>query len=258
MLPDEPSSLPICLKCGRELQINDHFCGYCGNEVAAKSNTSREDVFSVLTPSLFYYFATLALLALYKLTPAFDDDFESFLFISIVDDLIVIAFALYAIKDVIPLFSFKRFRFSIAFLTVGGALIGSFFISWLATIINIAISDDVFYDTYLFQQTSSPFLFATLFICVQPAIFEEIAFRGFLFNNIQKLSSPMSTVYITSFIFGIIHLAVISMLWLVPIGLAFAFLRLRYNTIWYGVLGHFTYNFGITFLEFFFPDFFIP
>lgn len=137
-----------------------------------------------------------------------------------------------------------------AALTIVGALLGSVIISWIANIIQISISDDVFYNPYLFQDTGSPFLLATLFICVQPAIFEEVAFRGFLFTNIQKIASPLGAVYVTSFLFGIIHLAVISLLWLVPIGLAFAFLRLKYNIIWYGVIGHFTYNLGITILEF--------
>ncbi|TXH26639.1 MAG: CPBP family intramembrane metalloprotease [Cyclobacteriaceae bacterium] len=46
------------------------------------------------------------------------------------------------------------------------------------------------------------------------------------------------------------HLAFISLIWLIPIGLAFGFLRSRYNTIWYGIVGHFVYNFCITVYEF--------
>lgn len=43
---------------------------------------------------------------------------------------------------------------------------------------------------------------------------------------------------------------VICMLWLVPGGLIFAFMRMKYNTLWYGIVGHFTYNFVITVLDF--------
>lgn len=258
MEANETLSFAACESCGSQLQITDRFCGNCGKEHSVELERPPVDVYTVLSPSLIYYFITLALLAVYKLTPAFEDDFESFLFISAVDVLIVVWFAIYAFKDLVPLFSIKNFRLSIACLTVLSALAGSVFISWFANILNLAISDDVFYNTYLFADTSYPFLFATLLLCVQPAIFEEVAFRGFLFNNIQKLSTPKGTVYITSFIFGILHLAIVSMLWLVPIGLAFAFLRLRYNTIWYGVIGHFTYNFGITAIEFFWPELFLP
>jgi len=41
-----------------------------------------------------------------------------------------------------------------------------------------------------------------------------------------------------------------SLLWLVPIGLAFGYLRDKHNTLWYGMIGHFAYNFSITFFEF--------
>jgi membrane protease YdiL (CAAX protease family) len=91
---------------------------------------------------------------------------------------------------------------------------------------------------------------ATLFIAVQPAIFEEITFRGFLFNNLKQVSGGPSAVYITGFVFGMMHLALISLLWLVPIGLAFGYLRNKYNTLWYGVIGHFTYNFIIVMNDF--------
>ena len=46
------------------------------------------------------------------------------------------------------------------------------------------------------------------------------------------------------------HLQIISLLWLIPIGLVFGLLRNKYNTLWYGVIGHFVYNFSITVYEF--------
>ena len=64
------------------------------------------------------------------------------------------------------------------------------------------------------------------------------------------MTTPTGAVYITAFVFGIIHLAVISMLWLVPLGLIFGMLRAKYNTLWYGVIGHFTYNLGFILLEY--------
>ena len=47
-----------------------------------------------------------------------------------------------------------------------------------------------------------------------------------------------------------IHLSIISLLWLVPLGLVLGFLRGKYNTLWYGMVAHFTYNFAITIFEF--------
>ncbi|HYF70621.1 MAG TPA: CPBP family intramembrane glutamic endopeptidase [Ohtaekwangia sp.] len=86
--------------------------------------------------------------------------------------------------------------------------------------------------------------------CILPAVFEEVAFRGFMFTNLQAVTNTKSVIYITAFLFGVIHLSFISLLWLIPIGIVFAVLRARYNTLWYGVVGHFTYNFTITLIEF--------
>lgn len=240
-----------CIQCGAPVNVADIFCSHCGRELSATVRPPQEDVFSTLTPSLLYYFATLILLMVYKFTPAFPEGFEGQVAISILDIGIVIAFCIYARRDLAPLFSVSGLSSKIMLLTVAGALAGSALISLVANWINVSISDDVFYNPYLFEDTQFPLLISVLFICVQPAIFEEVAFRGFLFSNLEKVTSPAGAVYISSFIFGLLHLAFISMIWLVPIGLAFAFLRLKYNTLWYGMIGHFTYNLGITLIEFY-------
>lgn len=240
-----------CMHCGAPAKITDIFCSYCGRELSATVAPPREDVFTTLAPSLLYYFATLILLMVYKFTPAFPEGFEGQVAISLLDIGIVIAFCIYARRELAPLFSVSRLSVKIMLLTVVGALVGSVFISQVANWINVSISDDVFYNPYLFEDTQFPFLISVLFICVQPAIFEEVAFRGFLFSNLEKVTSPAGAVYISSFVFGLLHLAFISLIWLVPIGLAFAFLRLKYNTLWYGIIGHFTYNLGITLIEFY-------
>lgn len=117
----------------------DRFCGNCGNEISDEAEKPHEDAFTILTPSLLYYFITLALLVIYKLTPVFGNDFEGFLYVSVIDVLIVVCFTIYSYKDLKHLFSLQGFRLSIAGLTILGALAGSIFISWFANIINIVI-----------------------------------------------------------------------------------------------------------------------
>ncbi|HEU5292196.1 MAG TPA: CPBP family intramembrane glutamic endopeptidase [Cyclobacteriaceae bacterium] len=247
------SDSPRCPHCSTVIQTDARFCGKCGKQIKHEVQAHHPtDVFEHLGPVLLFYFITLILLIVYKFTSTFPEGINGMLVVSVIDIVIVIVFWVYNHYEVKPLFSFANVKFSVAILTVLGALLGSLSIFFLADLIQISISDhDVFYNPYLFGDTPYPMLLSILFICVQPAIFEEVAFRGFMFNNLQRVSSPIGAIYITSFIFGIIHLAFISMLWLVPLGLAFAFLRYRYNTLWYGVIGHFTYNLGITLLEFY-------
>jgi len=241
----------LCPSCGGKLKVTDTFCGHCGKEIINVGIVEyKNDVFKDLAPTLLYYFITLLLLGLYKLTTIFPEGFEGMVIVSTIDILIVCVFWWNSSNEIKPLFSFREVKVKILMLTVGAALAGSVVISYLATLIQVAIRDDVFYNYYLFYDTSYPKFFAILFICVHPAIFEEIAFRGFLFSNLEKITSSIGALYITSFLFGIMHISIISLLWLVPIGLAFAFLRMRYNIIWYGIIGHFTYNFGVILIEF--------
>jgi membrane protease YdiL (CAAX protease family) len=251
---DAEIAQPLCPHCGTIVQQGDNFCGACGKDIKANLTTSadhHQDVFEILKPTLAYYGITLLLLATYKLTSLFPDGFEGMLGITIIDTTIVVAFWMLFSRELRPLFSFRNVKLKTIALTVMCAAVGAVVVSFAAEIINFSISDDVFYDMYLFEDTNYPFLFATLFIAVHPAIFEEVAFRGFMYNNVAELTTPWNAIFITGFVFGIIHLAIISMLWLVPIGLIFAWLRWKYNTLWYGMVGHFVYNFSITVIEYY-------
>jgi membrane protease YdiL (CAAX protease family) len=250
MIESSLNSPPSCPHCQGTISSTDSFCGHCGRELKSTAEEINEDVFSALRPTLLYYFVTLILLATYKFTKAFPIGLEGMLIVTVLDVLIVIAFWVNYYEDLKSLFTFSGLRVGLIALTILGAIGGSIVVSVVAKVINLSIHDDVFYDTYLFEDTSNPFLFATLLIAVQPAIFEEVTFRGFLFDNLKKVSNGKSAVYISGFVFGIMHLQIISLLWLVPIGLAFGFLRNKYNTLWYGMIGHFVYNFSITFFEF--------
>jgi membrane protease YdiL (CAAX protease family) len=239
-----------CAKCNEVLLSDEKFCGYCGQEVAIQEGAVDDDAFTVIQPTLVYYFATLVLLSIYKFTELFPEGIEGLLAISVIDVVIVIVFWGYFFRDLRPLFSLRKLDLKIMLFTVGGAFAGAVMISRLAELINISLFDDVYYSPYSFEDTSQPFLWAIIMTCLQPAIFEEVAFRGFMFTNLQVLSSPRGAVYISAILFGVMHLSFISLLWLVPLGIIFAMMRLRYNTLWYGIIGHFIYNLTITVIEF--------
>ena len=240
----------MCPNCSNEVPLDSTFCPSCGKPTIQES-TEPVNAFEVLNPSLLYYFGTLIILGLFKLTGIFPAGFSGMVWINAINVLIVIGFWLKFSDDLRGLYSIKNIELSIIGSVVIGAIAGGFLVSIVANFIQVTINDDVFYNYYLFQDTASPKLFAIIFICVQPAIFEEVAFRGFLFNNIGAITSPQTAVYVTSILFGVLHLSFISLIWLVPIGLVFALLRKRYGTLWYGMIGHFCYNFTVISIEYF-------
>ncbi|TXH24623.1 MAG: hypothetical protein E6Q96_10105, partial [Cyclobacteriaceae bacterium] len=185
-----------CPHCAEAIDRADVFCGSCGKEIISSEDTNSEEVFSRLAPTLLYYFITLILLTIYKFTEVFPQGFDGLLIVSALDIIIVFVFWLNNHVEVGLLFRLRGLRLRVMMLTVAGAIIGSAVVSVIADFINHSIQDDVFYSTSYFAETSYPLLFATLLIAVQPAIFEEVAFRGFLFNNLKEIAGTNSAVYI--------------------------------------------------------------
>jgi membrane protease YdiL (CAAX protease family) len=209
----------------------------------------HQDVFASLSEPLWFYFLMLALLSVYKFTDVFPEGLQGQVIADVVVSALVVLFATLQRKELVALLSFRGVRFEILAITVVGALFLSIIVDAVANFINVSISDDIFYSTALFADTRYPLLFATLIIAVQPAIFEELAFRGMVFGALRNISKGGTALYVSSILFAIIHLQVISLLWLVPLGLALGYLREKYNTLWYGIAGHFAYNFALIYNE---------
>jgi membrane protease YdiL (CAAX protease family) len=79
-------------------------------------------------------------------------------------------------------------------------------------------------------------------ICLQPAIIEELAFRGIIFRGLQQVLTEREVIIVSSLMFMVIHLAVPSFPHLLIIGLALGYLRWRTGSLYPGMLLHFTHN----------------
>jgi len=75
-----------------------------------------------------------------------------------------------------------------------------------------------------------------------PALFEELGYRGYLLQTLLKVADKEQAIYISAFLFAIIHMSFISLFWLIPFALFLGFVRTKENTLWYGVSIHFCFN----------------
>lgn len=87
------------------------------------------------------------------------------------------------------------------------------------------------------------------FIAVMPALFEELGYRGFLLQKLLFVVDKKQAMFISAFLFAIMHTSFISLFWLVPFGLYLAYIRMKENTLWYGVCVHFCFNFTVCLSE---------
>jgi len=99
------------------------------------------------------------------------------------------------------------------------------------------------------QKMSKPFLeggfgwgMVVLMIAVQPAIFEELAFRGTILSALSRALRPMEAVLVGAMMFMILHLAPLRFPHTLAMGVAAGFLRLRTGSLYPCVLLHFTHN----------------
>jgi membrane protease YdiL (CAAX protease family) len=128
-----------------------------------------------------------------------------------------------------------------------GAVLVNFAVKWL----NKTIFDAESYYYYAFSHLKYAKLITILVVALQPAIFEELAFRGVLQEGLNKITDKKQAIFISAFLFTILHMSFISFFWLLPFALCLGYVRMKEETIWYGVLIHFCFNTTACFLEFF-------
>lgn len=90
-----------------------------------------------------------------------------------------------------------------------------------------------------------------LTIAVQPAIFEELAFRGLIGGGIERALGVRDGLIVTALLFAVLHLSALSLVHLSIIGLALGLLRRRSGSLYPGMLMHFTHNALVVLAEFF-------
>jgi membrane protease YdiL (CAAX protease family) len=127
------------------------------------------------------------------------------------------------------------------------ALVVNVIVSWL----NKSMFGVETYYYLAFGHLKYAKLITILLIAVQPAVFEEFAFRGVIQGGLSRIIDSNQTVYLTAFLFAIVHMNLISLFWLIPFAILLSYLRNKEKTLWYGVIMHFFFNATACFLEFF-------
>jgi membrane protease YdiL (CAAX protease family) len=99
------------------------------------------------------------------------------------------------------------------------------------------------------EAMSSPYLSAgygwltvVAMVAVQPAIFEELAFRGAVLGALLRPLRPAEAVLVGAMMFMILHLAPMRFPHTFAMGVAAGFLRVRSGSLYPCIILHFTHN----------------
>lgn len=93
-----------------------------------------------------------------------------------------------------------------------------------------------------YREQGWPLWSAFLMIAVYPALFEELAFRGFLQERLARVMKGSDALILQAMLFSVLHLSPLMLPSLFVIGYAFGWLRQRTGSLWPGVVLHGLWN----------------
>lgn len=242
MMPaGEINDIVYCDACSSKVKSYHRFCHNCGEYLGVES--TRISLFNnIYLQKAFGFFIVYLFICLMVQFSNWFNNYSRLFWI----ELLLAAFTLFHFfknyKAIKPVLRFRNFNITRLIGCISLAAIASVVVNIIITQLNFSFfgTDTSYYELY--NVYSMPVLLMVYSIAVYPAIIEEIAFRGVLYNYLNKVFDGRLVVVATGFMFGIMHLSFISLFWLVPFGILAGGMRKRFGTIWYGVAFHFSFN----------------
>jgi len=236
----EVINLHHCPTCRNEVKSFHRFCYNCGSYLGPSQLHLHQD--RDLQSAFLFFFIYLLVCFIVRFTSLFNN-YNNLFWVEILLAVITLVYAVINFRNIKQVLLFRNFNWERLAGCILIAAIASIIINVVISKLNISFfgTDESFYERYSIY--SMPALVMIYSIAVYPALFEELAFRGIIYNYLDNFMDEQLVVIITAFMFGIVHLNFISLFWLVPFGILMGIMRKRFGTIWYGVIFHFTFNF---------------
>jgi membrane protease YdiL (CAAX protease family) len=230
----------LCSKCNAVMPVERNYCSHCGqaqNYKEVKFYGDKKQ--NLILIALFFAIEIIVCVASLLIE-------EQTLTISMFLDLILaitaVLFFCYNWDENKFLLKWPNFSILKLLGLILLTITGSFIVQFLSPYINQFIFNKNYtsYYAYAFLPYGNYIMIATVALC--PALFEELAYRGFLMQRLLNIVDAKEAIYISSILFFFIHFSMISFFWLLPFALLLGYIRIKTNTIWYGVVLHFFFN----------------
>jgi membrane protease YdiL (CAAX protease family) len=236
-----------CSYCKNPNPNKSNYCGFCGKQIT--SDTKNDDYNKHVKKISLLFFTLLGYIAVLQLVNLGGSYRKTFI-VDLIFVAIIMVFYLFDRKEINKLLHFKKLNTLLLLKILCLAPIGATLVYFATQLLNENVFDQgqtTYYEHFI--DSPAPFVLSILSIAIVPAVFEEIVFRGLVFNELTNITSVKSAIIISAILFTILHLSLISIFWIFPIGLLFGYLRAKQRTLWYGIIGHFLYNSSIVIIE---------
>ena len=250
-MQSDVSSQLLCPGCSAAFVPEQKFCTTCGqrsvfNRKAERVKDQQEQ--RNLSFLLAYGLVSFVLLTINLLIE--ENTLPLLVVVTVIFAVIDVVFA-FLQPEVWKLLLPGKLQLKPLLLIIGFALLSAIIVSVFNEALEDALDSYSLPTLHYFEGYPFKLGLAILLIAVCPAIFEELAFRGFVYTNFQKLNNKSAAIYGSAFLFGLVHFSLLSLYWIIPFGIILAKFREKYNTIFYGIIGHFTHNAIVVLLEYY-------
>jgi membrane protease YdiL (CAAX protease family) len=240
-LSEEYQVQSTCEECEGAVNDDHRYCYHCGHYLGQEAVTIN--IFNNLhLRRIFYFYFVYLFVCLFVKHNTWFNSYDQLFWVELILAAITARFAWVNRDEIKPILKFNNFKWHLLLGVIVIAAMASVLISLSVRELNVTF----FHREVSYYSAYKLYVFPTLVmiysIAIMPALFEELAFRGVMYNYCAGFLDERLVVAVTAFLFAIMHLSLISLIWLIPFGFIIGNMRRKYNTLWYGIFFHFTFN----------------
>jgi membrane protease YdiL (CAAX protease family) len=240
----------VCMHCNQPIAVEARFCNHCGSLQGVPDIDDAVQRQSRLVMLSFFFGVHLIVC----LIANFSHDTHGLTTLFTFDAILSITTICYAIilrKELKHLLRWNNFSVLKVVGYGAAAIVAAIIVNYMVRWFNRSIFDSDSYYYFAFSHLKYAKLATILVVALQPAIFEELAFRGVLQQGLTRIVDVKQAIFIAAFLFALVHMSFISFIWLLPFALGLGYIRWKEDTLWYGFVIHFCFNATACFFEFF-------
>lgn len=242
----------FCPKCGNPYKYIHSYCIKCGNELKHDIVEKKTNDKWKLFPVSIILYLTILVVHLVFLLIFREKMVDNMAFVSIFDSVMIIVWSCFPVYKTIEILKFKYdFKWWHPFTFIGAVAFGFFFALYFVKFLQWFLELESQSFVKKLMKSGYSLLSVVLMVCVQPAIIEELAFRGIVFRALEKALNTKETILISAFLFAMLHLSLVSMPHLMMLGIFFGYIRYKTGSIWPSVIAHFIHNFSAVMVDYY-------
>jgi membrane protease YdiL (CAAX protease family) len=248
----KPPAASRCSYCGSPLDSRVYFCPRCAKphrpvEEMLPASLPRFENFETrlrndARPAWTIFFSYLCVIAIGSMLAAaiwgFDDREPALLFVAFALAALTLFFVAREWRDVRTLLATSGMLQPAAWaglLVLAPLLLLNF--GYHHLLMQLLSVEAERYDDY-FTSKWGPLVF----ICIMPAIVEEIGFRGIIQHQFEKVVSPGIAIGVASLVFSAAHFSVLSSPYLALVGMLLGWMKWKTGSLYPPILAHFLHN----------------